>query len=36
MKAPIIERQEEPIVLKALTIVGNKNFEVKYDAIHTS
>ncbi len=36
MKAPIIERQEEPIVLKALTIVGNKNFEVKYDAVHSS
>jgi hypothetical protein len=34
LKAPIIERQDEPIVLKALSIVGNKQLNVKYEAVH--
>ena len=36
IKAPIIERQEDPIVVKCLTIVGEKKLEVQYDSLHST
>ena len=35
MKAPGIERQEEPIILKTLTILSNKKLEVKQETVHS-